>query len=573
MNPQVLKFRIIDKCFQDATSYTQTDVDFLLEEDDWNDFNYRTLYHIHATPKRTKGKTEYLGIIRIMQYGQTQKESKLLRELFPKLVFEKLPNNFCSLSFSIDMYKALNLYLTEKERISFIQSLRLILSEKDEWYLSAKNDECFNASLLRGGSLESFELHEGRRLLLMEGNNYSLETKEIKIRYTDSSDTLSLSFKTITSPNANDIQDPVIAFIGKNGSGKSTALYKLASLLYTNPSNRDLLKDSIGTIEPKDLGISQLMIFSYSPFDNFTLPGADSKTDLMLWAQNIEKRKGRFIFCGLRDVSKEANAIIEAYTKREKETLPDKEQGTKAAYQIRSEKVILKEPNKLSDESLYAYNEIDQNEKKRSEWNALKEEIKDLFPEIYNPITILEMYWLQGDNLWHQTYNGLSTGHKFFIHTIFHIIAFCERNALLMFDEPENHLQSPLLSFMMHAIKEILRKRKSVMLVATHSPVILQELMSNNVRIVSRADGKIHFQKPLIETFGGDIGEISSEVFGLNTDRTYFFRTLDRIYTMLHCANMKDATTAVKSVKDFMMGSISSQGVHYIISRYLNDNN
>lgn len=564
MNTQKLKFKIIDKCFQDATSYTQTDVDFLLEEDDWNDYYYRTIYHIHVTPKRTKGKTVYLGIIKIMQYGQTQKDSKLLRKLFPKLIFENLPNNFCSLSFSIDMYKALNRYLTAKERISFIQSLRLILSKNDEWYLSVKDDDCFNSSLLRGASMDSFELHEGRRLLLMEGNDYSLETKEIKIKYADSPDILNLKFKSITEPSANDIQDPVIAFIGKNGSGKSTALYKLASLLYTNPSNRHLLKDSIGTIEPKDLGISQLMIFSYTPFDNFTLPGANSKTDLKLWAQSIEKREGRFIFCGLRDVSKEANAMVEAYTKQEQEQ--------EITYQIRSEKVILKEPSRLASESLYAYNKIEQTIDKQNEWEALKDEIQFLFPEIYTSLMILEQHYTQDEDLWIQTYNSLSTGHKFFIHTIFHIIAYCEKNALLMFDEPENHLQSPLLSFMMYAIKEILRKRKSVMLVATHSPVILQELMSNNVRIVSRTAGSIHFNRPLIETFGGDIGEISSEVFGLNTDRTYFFKALDKIYTIQHCANMKDATAAVKAVKNFMMGSISSQGVHYIISRYLKDN-
>ena len=564
MNTQKLKFKIIDKCFQDATSYTQTDVDFLLEEDDWNDYYYRTIYHIHVTPKRTKGKTVYLGIIKIMQYGQTQKDSKLLRKLFPKLIFENLPNNFCSLSFSIDMYKALNRYLTAKERISFIQSLRLILSKNDEWYLSVKDDNCFNSSLLRGASMDSFELHEGRRLLLMEGNDYSLETKEIKIKYADSPDILNLKFKSITEPSANDIQDPVIAFIGKNGSGKSTALYKLASLLYTNPSNRHLLKDSIGTIEPKDLGISQLMIFSYTPFDNFTLPGANSKTDLKLWAQSIEKREGRFIFCGLRDVSKEANAMVEAYTKQEQEQ--------EITYQIRSEKVILKEPSRLASESLYAYNKIEQTIDKQNEWEALKDEIQFLFPEIYTSLMILEQHYTQDEDLWIQTYNSLSTGHKFFIHTIFHIIAYCEKNALLMFDEPENHLQSPLLSFMMYAIKEILRKRKSVMLVATHSPVILQELMSNNVRIVSRTADSIHFNRPLIETFGGDIGEISSEVFGLNTDRTYFFKALDKIYTIQHCANMKDATAAVKAVKNFMMGSISSQGVHYIISRYLKDN-
>ena len=67
-----------------------------------------------------------------------------------------------------------------------------------------------------------------------------------------------------------------------------------------------------------------------------------------------------------------------------------------------------------------------------------------------------------------------------------HIIAYCEDNAMLLFDEPENHLQAPLLSFMLAEIREILVKRKSVLLIATHSPVILQETLANNVREVMR---------------------------------------------------------------------------------------
>lgn len=37
-------FQIIDKCFQDASHIdVDSDVDFLLEESDWNDYGYMTL--------------------------------------------------------------------------------------------------------------------------------------------------------------------------------------------------------------------------------------------------------------------------------------------------------------------------------------------------------------------------------------------------------------------------------------------------------------------------------------------------------------------------------------------------
>lgn len=149
-----------------------------------------------------------------------------------------------------------------------------------------------------------------------------------------------------------------------------------------------------------------------------------------------------------------------------------------------------------------------------------------------------------------------------------HIIAYCEENALLLFDEPENHLQAPLLSFMMASIRKVLSKRSSVMLVATHSPVILQETLSDSVRIVRRDKDQVSFSKPLIETFGESYGAISSEVFDMTSDRVQFFTALDYIYEQLKCDYAPCVQDAIDLIS-YKLGGISSQSIHYIASKYL----
>lgn len=183
----------------------------------------------------------------------------------------------------------------------------------------------------------------------------------------------------------------------------------------------------------------------------------------------------------------------------------------------------------------------------------------------------LEYSLLFGDKSWSEAFHELSTGHKFFFHAMLHIIAYCEENAILLFDEPENHLQAPLLSFMLTEIRRILAKRSSVLLIATHSPVILQETMANNVRIVRRNGEKVSFDKPSIETFGENFGAISSEVFDLTTDRTQYFNAIDKIYEHLKCEQKKTAQEAVDCIDEYM-GGISSQTIHYVVEKFFNDN-
>lgn len=565
----MLTFKLITKCFQDSSSYKDDDVDFLLEEDNWNDFGYQTLYHLHFTKKivpESKGAF-YVGPINIMQLGQKVGDDHVLRKsllrqkIKKNLVFSTLPKDFYSFSTSIDLFKKISRYLTsEEERNLFISQLRLILSESDNYYNIVKDDAVFNVSLLRVGTMNNFSLLKGRELLLMEGCHYNLRTKAINLNFANSDTEVLLDFSSIKGIDSPLIPNGIISFIGKNGSGKSTALYKLASLLYAAPSDRDRYMKSVGTLIPCDLGISQLMIFSYSPFDNFRLPGELVDSDLKSWTNTIDKRTGRFIYCGLRDVKYEAESIL-AQRKQENNNNTD--------LNMYIPDIRLKSLSALSDESYEAYKCIEKDKKINVEFQSFVKSTQKSQHELYLIIeSLIEASLFDG---WGDVFNKLSTGHKFLLHCILHIIAYCEDNAMLLFDEPENHLQTPLLSFLMIEVRKILYKRKSVMLIATHSPVILQETLSSNVRIVRREGNCVSFSKPTIETFGENFGRISTEVFDLTTDRTDYFDTIDKIYDFLGCDKVKSVKCAVDKIEK-TMGGLSNQSIHYIIAKYSRNN-
>lgn len=568
-----LSFRLIHNCRQDASSRDDSDVDFLLEENSsWDDYGYHTTFFLHATKKITNEKTRALGYISIMCIERNQNVSDaflLINQIGYENTFYKLPQNFCSLSTSLNLYKQLHRYLTPEQRRIFEESFNLILDSDSPYYQKVRYTECFNKSLLRNTDIGDYALIFGKEKLRENSRQYELRSKGFTVKYDNCDDEIALDFSPIKIKDEKGIfPNGIISFIGKNGSGKSTFLYRLATELFTSANNRKL------KVIPEDIAVSQLMLFSYSPFDDFILPIQYNKKILEKWYFDLQKFretkndafKPRFIYCGIRDIEHEVNELINESENEANNSFGDANRNYKERNRL--DKTFLVNTTRMSDECKAAFQAARQGFDK--DWNTFINNLIAAIPELTTSITTLNdsAFWELEKAKWNETFLKLSTGHKFFLHTMSHLIAYCEENALIMFDEPENHLQAPLLSFMMKEIRRILARRSSVMLVATHSPVILQETLSSNVRVVRRFDDTVTIQKPEIETYGASFGAISSYVFGLNTDMGSYFDVLEKIFEYEKCKDKDSVKDAVTAVSD-CLGNISDVAIRYIVQLYL----
>lgn len=558
------KFQLIKVCYQNAKNQKELGgADFFLEEDNWNDFGYHTMYHLHLTRKHAGINPLYLGPIRIMRVGQEEATGQLLREYVDSQnCLTELPEDFVALTDSLDLFQILSHYLkTTEERILFAKSLHLILGEGGQWYEKAKDDPCFTKSLCRDTDLASRVFAQIRNILYNEGIEYNLRKESVTIIYPDAESPLKLKFNNARLEDGMYLPNGIIAFIGKNGCGKSTSLYKLAYLMFSSPSERPNL-EKWGKLNPADILIRKLIVLSYSPLDSFILPGQGNINIFENWLQSIEKHEGRFEYCGIRDIVKEAHFILENSRKSENKESTNEYACIDA--HLHMPHTFLKNIGMLSRESYTAYRHLSKEPERERRCNVLFRDFSKFGHDELDNIADL-LLLCSDEEEWTTYFNKLSTGHKFFFHAMFSVIAYIEENSLLLFDEPENHLQSPLLSFMMMELRKILFKYSSVMLVATHSPIILQCILSSNIRIVRKSDGVVTFKKPSIETFGESFGTISSEVFDMTSDRNSFFPMIDYIYE--EGSPYKSAEEAVSFVR-LQLHDLSYQALNYIVNKF-----
>lgn len=556
-----LKFKIIDKCWQDASDVPAGDADFLLEKDGWNDLGYHVLYHLHATGLITGKGNEYLGSIRIMKKGQQLYEIYMLEKDLKSRFFMKLPEDYVSLSSSIEMYESLSRLLNHNKRNAFIQQLHLIFDESSPFYdNSLENDDCFNKALLRDISFDNYALLRGKALMYRIATVYNLQKQKVNVSFANCENSIELNFSCLPDCGAKLIPNGVIAFIGKNGSGKSSAIYNLAKLIYASPDQRYRLKNNIGELRPNDLGISKLFVVSYSPFDNFVLPGIGGD-DYRLLLQGMENGDGRFVFCGIRDVETEFMSILGNSDDSTYESLYEK---------LRQDNTCLKPLTSLSDEFADSMGMIEKDDIRENIWNEISGKAQEIFPEINQ---VMECFLLQPSRSERvEMFQSLSTGYKFFLHSLSRIIANIENDSMILFDEPENHIHPPMLSFMMASLRLILSKFQSVMLVATHSPVVLQETFAKNVFVVRNIGDSCEISHPKIETYGASISEITSEVFDLTTDVTNYFAAYETLYKKWRMdEHWKDVDDMLDSFCIHLGGRISPQLISFLISLYVEE--
>lgn len=561
-----LHFRVIPVCYQDATHYDRGDVDFYVETDYWNDYGFCTTYHLHASKRLTRDKTSYLGSMSIMKVGQTTYDANLLGRIFSPTegVFNQLPEDYFMVSFSLELFKGVSLLLKlQRDRILFLQSLNVMFDSSHPLYEKVKNQDCFKSSVLRNSTIDSFVLKKAKQIMFDEAVFYDLEQQTIDVTYQNAEASIRLDFKCPHGVTAIDsVPYGMVAFIGHNGCGKSTLLYDLASLIYTPPTQRFLLEDTI-KMKPSDVGTTKLIMFSYSAFDNFRFPG-NTLSDYRLMADGVDSRQGRFIYCGVRDVKQEMEILIKQHIKDAPD--PNQRNNNTIVQEKRVNEVKLKPVQRLAEEFSTALNVISSNNDLAEAWNAMAEHCKEILPSLYQDLCHFSgtrLIWDSEKRI--DYYMNMSTGVKFFLHTMSHIYAYNEDNSILLFDEPENHLHPPMLSFMMNEIRRAIRRTHSIMLVSTHSPVILQEMFAKNIYVIRRDGDSLTFSHPLTETYGENFGYINRIVFGLNSDISDYHKVFSRIYSLNNC-NMIESTEEVISLyhEKLECQQLSNQMIAYI---------
>lgn len=514
------------------------DTTFALKQDDWNDYHFQTLYHLYHRQTANSSSSTMIGPVKILRRGQTKSDGIQIND-----PFESLDENFCSVGASLDYYQRLN-EISRNERDEILSALRDVV-DRPELQAEFRDEPGWSTSLFRDDPNPDDFLADASAILTGNFSALSDIGESISFRPTNWSTGLTLDFD---APGHLTLPRRIIAVIGRNGSGKSTLLSRIARVAFSSPSDRMRPEiQALGAFEPSSVGFIKIITISYSAFDNFIVPGLDN-SELRQIADDIKKGGGRYIYAGLRDIVAEVRDDLTAAEDRQ---LSDDEPAQPTADDLRRA-TQLKSLVQLADEFQRLINQINDNDDNELLNAALKPLFADpSFADVENQ----EITELLGPDP-REEFLGWSTGHKIVLHVIASLVAHTTRKSLILFDEPEMHLHPPLIAALMHAFRIVLEKKDALAIVATHSPIVLQETLAQHVRVVRRNGQNFEVLTPGMETFGENIGVLTYDTFGLTAASTDFHKILDRLI-----ASFSD----IDEINELFTPRLSGQALAYVM--------
>jgi len=125
--------------------------------------------------------------------------------------------------------------------------------------------------------------------------------------------------------------------------------------------------------------------------------------------------------------------------------------------------------------------------------------------------------------------NKLSSGQAILLYIISGIISNIRYDTLLLFDEPETHLHPNAISQLMNVIYDLVNEFKSYCIITTHSPLVIQEILSKNVYILEKNENTPVIRKIGFESFGENLTVLTEEVFGNKEIIRHYKKIIDEL--------------------------------------------
>lgn len=432
--------------------------------DDW--FTYKTKFALMFHKSSEDGIK--IGYLKLMKRG-----SNITKEVLPH-EFLTLTEDWCSIGMDYSYYEAIknNFGLHYQSVLYALRDTPVFPSI----YELFEDDPCFNNSLIRQ------EPYNSNPAPLLDSVRWQLQGVNVENYYK-----FKYSFRPYYAADVEEnyttldfdfaynvpFEQRIYGIIGKNGSGKTTMLSKMAQSFQSAGDTR---------IMPRKPLYNKVISISFSVFDTFPLPAGDARFN--------------YRYLGLRD-----------------------KRGGDMLQNLRTE---------------LRTHLIGINTKSR-----MRQWFKFLREVLHEQLAVILTQEGNGDEIdvdrVMSYLEKLSSGENLLIYIFSSLLDEIKQNTLILFDEPEMHLHPNAISSLIRYMYRLLDHFNSFCIMATHSPLVIQEIPSDNV-IIFKREGDVLAVQPLpFETFSQDLTTVTESVFGNTSTNRYHYKELNRL-----AQNVKD---------------------------------
>lgn len=446
----------------------------MLTSNNWDDYSYRSTFYLEFFD----GKN-YIDVGELKIIDSTKEIGDVVFESGTN----ELDDIFCSLGQSKDYYLNIRELGHEDEH----QILRILndCAYDNVIYKSFNDLEQFKSSAVRFSTAEQalsfaqdiYSRNNDSKITPCHSFKFKTKLKGFVSEY-------DLNFDFFNQTES-EIPSNINVIIGRNGTGKTQLLSDLAKTIsgYGFENKDDLIKSRDTKFINGSPRFGRVIVVSYSAFDNFEIPGKNESE-----RKEIENQGHiyGYKYCGLR------------------ERIKDNE------YRLRN------------------IDEISMDFKNAIKSLRYSERIDDWMLCIKHVVSDPSFRHLKTEQL-QKTFSNLSSGQKIILSILTSIFEHIEDNSIVIIDEPETHLHPSLISAFMHSLRGILMLSNSFAIIATHSPVILQETPSKFVQVLKGSVKRPKVGSLDCESFGEEISTLTEDVFKVSFEESNFYSVLSKL--------------------------------------------